>query len=208
MLRTQKVLNAFHKHWKGLLLLLLSFLILGVLLWRVHTLEKELDNKTQQITVMKQEQAENLNSLRNQLGLNKQNAEFLKEKIIASQHGLRQPETSYKEILRYGDSSVKVIEKKLATGDSTLPTEALEKSDKTVVVEQKDNHEFPIGIYKINTYRNWEAGLGFGYHKGDKYIPFSIQRNYDKQHSVMFEGHYDIDKKKVNGEEVQWKIHF
>ena len=208
MLRTQKVLNVFHKHWKGLLLLLLSFLILGVLLWRVHTLERELDNKTQQITVMEQEQAENLNSLRNQLGLNKQNAEFLREKIIASQHGLRQPETSYKEVLRYGDSSVKVIEKKLATGDSTLPPEALEKTDKTVVVEQKDNPEVPVGIYKINTYKNWEVGTGIGVQDGNPYIPLSVQRNYDRNHSILLEAHYGLRDQKVNGGEVQWKVHF
>ena len=187
---------------------MLSILIMGVLLWRVNTLERDLDNKTQQVNIMDAKHAEDLNSLRNQLDLNKQNAEVLREKIIEAQHGLRQPETVYKEVVSYGDSPTKVIEEKLATGDSTLPPEALEKTDKTVVVEQKDNPEIPVGIYKINTYKNWEVGTGIGVQDGNPYIPLSVQRNYDRNHSILLEAHYGLRDQKVNGGEVQWKVHF
>ena len=203
----QQIKSFFLSHWKELLILL-SILIMGVLLWRVNTLERDLDNKTQQINVMDEKHAEDLNSLRNQLDLNKQNAEVLREKIIEAQHGLRRPETVYKEVVSYGDSPTKVIEEKLAIGDSTLPPEALEKTDKTVVVEQKDNPEIPVGIYKINTYKNWEVGTGVGVQEGNPYIPLSIQRNYDRNHSIQLEAHYDLKDKKVNGGEVQWKAHF
>lgn len=203
----QQIKSFFQSHWKGLLILL-SILIMGVLLWRVNTLERDLGNKTQRINIMDEKHAEDLNSLRNQLDLNKQNAEVLREKIIGAQHGLRQPETVYKEVVRYGDSPTKVIEEKLATGDSTLPPEALEKTDRTVVVEQKDNPEIPVGIYKINTYKNWEVGTGIGVQNDNPYIPLSIQRNYDRNHSIMLEAHYDLRDQKVNGGEVQWKVHF
>lgn len=203
----QQIKSFFLSHWKELLILL-SILIMGVLLWRVNTLERDVDNKTQQIHVMDEKHAEDLNSLRSQLDLNKQNAEVLREKIIEAQHGLRRPETVYKEVVRYGDSTTKVIEEKLATGDSTLPPEALEKTDKTVVVEQKDNPEIPVGIYKINTYKNWEVGTGVGVQDGNPYIPLSIQRNYDRNHSILLEAHYGLRDQKVNGGEVQWKVHF
>lgn len=203
----QQIKSFFLSYWKELLILL-SILIMGVLLWRVTSLERDVDNKTQQIHVMDEKHAEDLNSLRNQLDLSKQNAEVLREKIIEAQHGLRRPETVYKEFVSYGDSPTKVIEEKLVTGDSTLPPEALEKTDKTVVVEQKDNHEIPVGIYKINTYKNWEVGAGVGVHEGNHYIPLSIQRNYDRNHSIQFEAHYDLKDQKVNGGEVQWKVHF
>ena len=204
---TQQIKSFFLSHWKELLLLL-SILIMGVLLWRVNTLERDLGNKTQQVNIMDAKHAEDLNSLRNQLDLNKQNAEVLREKIIEAQHGLRQPETVYKEVVNYGDSPTKVIEEKLATGDSTLPPEALEKADKTVVVEQKDNPEIPVGIYKINTYKNWEVGTGIGVQDGNPYIPLSVQRNYDRNQSILLEAHYDLRDQKVNGGEVQWKVHF
>ena len=203
----QQIKSFFLSHWKELLILL-SLLIMGVLLWRVNTLERDLDSKTQQVNIMDAKHAEDLNSLRNQLDLNRQNAEVLRGKIIEAQHGLRQPETVYKEVVRYGDSTTKVIEEKLATGDSTLPPEALEKTDKTVVVEQKDNPEIPVGIYKINTYKNWEVGTGVGVQDGNPYIPLSIQRNYDRNHSIQLETHYDLKDQKVNGGEVQWKVHF
>lgn len=203
----QQIKSFFLSHWKELLLLL-SILIMGVLLWRVNTLERDLDNKTNQINIMDEKHAEDLNSLRNQLDLNKQNAEVLREKIIEAQHGLRQPETVYKEVVRYGDSPTKVIEEKLATGDSTLPPEALEKTDRTVVVEQKNNPEIPVGIYKINTYKNWEVGTGIGMQDGNPYIPLSVQRNYDRNHSILLEAHYGLRDQKVNGGEVQWKVHF
>ena len=204
---TQQIKSFFLSHWKELLLLL-SILIMGVLLWRVHTLERDLDNKTQQVNIMDAKHAEDLNSLRNQLDLNKQNAEVLQEKIIEAQHGLRQPESVYKVPVSSHESVTTYVEKQLATGDSTLPPEALEKTDKTVVVEQKDNPEVPVGIYKINTYKNWEVGTGIGVQDGNPYIPLSVQRNYDRSHSILLEAHYGLRDQKVNGGEVQWKVHF
>lgn len=203
----QQIKSFFLSHWRELLLLL-STLIMGVLVWRVNTLERDMDNKTQQVRSMEAKNAEDLNSLRNQLDMNKKNAEVVRERIIEAQHGLRQPETVYKEVVSYRDTPTKVIEEKIATGDSTLPPEALEKTDRTVVVEQKDNLEIPVGIYKINTYKNWEVGTGVGYQDGEPYIPLSIQRNYDRNHSVMLEAHYGLKDQKVNGGEVQWKVHF
>ena len=203
----QQIKSFFLSHWKELLILL-SILIMGVLLWRVNSLERDLDNKTQQINVMDGKHAEDLTSLRNQLELSKQNAEVVRGKIIEAQHGLRPPETVYKEVVSSGGSPTKVIEEKLATGDSTLPPEALEKTDRTVVVEQKDNPEIPVGIYKINTYKNWEVGMGIGVQNDNPYVPLSVQRNYDRNHSIMLEAHYGLKDQQVNGGEVQWKVHF
>ena len=203
----QQIKSFFLSHWKGLLILL-SILIMGVLLWRVNYLERDLDNKTQQINIMDEKHAEDLNSLRNQLDLNKQNAEVLQEKIIEAQHGLIQPESVYKVPVSSNESVTTYVEKQLATGDSTLPPEALEKTDKTVVVEQKDNPEVSVGIYKINTYKNWEVGTGIGVQDGNPYIPLSVQRNYARNHSILLEAHYGLRDQKVNGGEVQWKVHF
>ena len=203
----QQIKSFFLSHWKELLILL-SVLFMGVLLWRVNTLERDLDNKTQQVNIMDEKHAEDLNSLRNQLDLNKQNAETLQKQIIEAQHGLRQPESVYKVPVSSHESVTTYVEKQLATGDSTLPPEALEKTDRTVVVEQKDNPEIPVGIYKINTYKNWEVGTGIGVQDGNPYIPMSIQRNYDRNHSILLEAHYGLRDQKVNGGEVQWKVHF
>lgn len=205
----QKVWSFFQLHWKGLLLLLFV-LLLGILLWRIHTLEKELDNSKQEVSVttMESRDAEDANSLENTLHINKQSAKEVQRGIIDAQHGLRRPESVYKTPRSEGDTSVKAVQKSIATAAPNVPKVALEKTDKTVVVEQKDNPEVSVGVYKINTYRNWELGTGIGHHDGDNYIPLSLQRNYAKNRSVMAEIHYDLDDRQVNGGELQWKVHF
>lgn len=203
----QKAVEYIRKFWKELLIVL-SLLLVGFLLWRVHILEGEIDKKIATITVMSQEHAENINSLQNELDVNKQNAEVLQRKIIDAQHGLRRPDAVYKVRYDTNGTIYTTLENKLATGDSTLPPEALEETDRTVVVEQKDNPEIPVGIYKINTYKNWEVGTGIGVQNDNPYIPLSIQRNYARNRSILLEAHYGLKDQQINGGEVQWKVHF
>lgn len=205
---TQKIMKLLVNHWKELILLL-SILLIGVLLWWVHSLKVELDNKEKQesIVTLTPPEAEDVTSLRNKLDINKNNAELAKEEIVKAQYGLSAPVMTYKATGKDTDTIIKETTEKVLKNDSTLPKEALADTDKTVVVEQKDNLEVPVGIYKINTYKNWELGIGAGY-QGNPYIPVSIQRNYDKNHSFMLEAHYDLKENKVNGGEVQWKYNF
>ena len=159
-------------------------------------------------TILTSEEAQNPNVLQNELKLNKPNAELAAAQIRDAQTAVKHPQTVYHEVYDHGDSVTHTVQKKLAKSDPTLPPEALAKTDKTVVAEQPENKEVPVGIYKINTYRNWELGIGTGIHNGRAYIPISLQRNYNKNHSVALEIHYDLREGKVNGGEVQWKVHF
>lgn len=167
------------------------------------------DSKTEQTVIMTPEEAQSENVLRNELKINKPNAEIAAGIIRDAQRGLRRPQSLYNEPNEGGGSVVAyTVKKKLDIGDPTLPPEALAKSDKTIVAEQPENKDVPVGIYKINTYRNWELGTGMGVHDGKAYIPVSLQRNYKKDRSVVLELHYDLKDNKVNGGEVQWKVHF
>ena len=87
--------------------------------------------------------------------------------------------------------------------DTTLPKEALKDTDKTVVATNGTK----VDVYKINTYRNWEAGVGIGKLNGKTYIPVAIQRNYDRCHSVELQANLDTAGH-VNGGQVMWKVHF
>lgn len=154
------------------------------------------------------EEAVNENVLENKLDMNKSNARETASYIREAQIGLRRPQTLYNE-RNEGESSVTyTVQEKLARNDATLPKEALTKTDATIVAAQPENNDVPVGIYKINNYRNWELGVGMGVHDGKTYIPVSLQRNYSKSHSVAAELHYDLKDNKVNGGEVQWKVHF
>ena len=159
-------------------------------------------------TILTSEEAQNPNVLQNELHLNKPNAELAAAQIRDAQTAVKRPQTVYNEGYEPGGSVTHTVQKKLAKNDPTLPPEALAKTDKTVVVEQPENKDVPVGIYKINNYRNWELGVGMGVHDSKTYIPISLQRNYSKDRSVVLELHYDLKDNKVNGGGVQWKVHF
>lgn len=186
-------------------LAVLLIFVLGVTcLFMTHRLKESQDA----VTTMTSEHAQNVNSLQNELKINKQNAEALQRDIIASQNATKRPQIVYTESLAPGGSVVKVVQDRLLRNDSTLPSLALEKTDRTVVAEQPNNKEVPVGIYKINTYRNWEMGVGIGVHEGDYYVPVSLQRNYSRNHSVEVEVHLKPTQKIVDGGEVKWNTHF
>ena len=158
--------------------------------------------------VLTPEEAVNENVLENKLDMNKSNARETASYIRDAQIGLRRPQTLYNERNDGGGSVTYTVQEKLARNDAALPKEALAKTDATIVAEQPENKDVPVGIYKINNYRNWELGVGMGVHDGKTYIPVSLQRNYSKSHSVAVEIHYELKDNKVNGGEVQWKVHF
>ena len=158
--------------------------------------------------VLTPEEAVNENVLENKLDMNRSNARETASYIRDAQIGLRRPQTLYTERNDGGGSVTYTVQEKLARNDAALPKEALAKTDATIVAEQPENKDVPVGIYKINNYRNWELGVGMGVHDGKTYIPVSLQRNYSKNHSVAIELHYGLKDNKVNGGEVQWKVHF
>lgn len=165
--------------------------------------------KTQEETiVLTPEEAVNENVLENKLDMNRSNARETASYIRDAQIGLRRPQSLYNERNNGGGSVTYTVQEKLARNDAALPKEALAKTDATIVAAQPENKDVPVGIYKINNYRNWELGVGMGVHDGKTYIPVSLQRNYSKNHSVAVELHYDLKDNKVNGGEVQWKVHF
>ena len=158
--------------------------------------------------VLTPEEAVNENVLENKLDMNKSNARETASYIRDAQIGLRRPQTLYNERNDGGSSVTYTVQEKLARNDAALPKEALAKTDATIVATQPENKDVPVGIYKINNYRNWELGVGMGIHDGKTYIPVSLQRNYKKDRSIVLELYYDLKDNKINGGEVQWKVHF
>lgn len=185
------------------------FVCLAIILCVFFLNKDDTGGKTQEEPiVLPPEDAANENVLENKLGMNKSNARETASYIHDAQIGLRRPQSLYNERNDGGSSVTYTVQEKLAKNDVTLPKEALAKTDATIVAEQPKNKDVPVGIYKINNYRNWELGVGMGVHDGKTYIPVSLQRNYNKNHSVAAELHYDLKNNKVNGGEVQWKVHF
>ncbi|WP_196599113.1 hypothetical protein [Pectinatus frisingensis] len=205
----------FLKYWK-LALFVLLIIVIAIMSFEIKHLKTKLTDNEQTITTMTEEQATNVNALQNELKVNKQNAETLAAYIEKIQAGTIKPDASFKVTASTPEQAVKEVVSQITAKDPTLPAAVYEKTDKTVVATQTSNTasdtstEYPVGVYKINTYRNWEIGTGIGEHNGDFYVPVSIQRNYSKNHSIEAEIHLDKDivKGHVSGGELKWNIGF
>lgn len=193
---------------KEKLILLTSVIVvcaLSYLVWHNHTTQSE---KLQQATIMSERQATNNNYLQNELRISKQNADMLADAVRQAQTGQLRPVNNFTIVAPSTQLAMEQVADRINSGDKTLPPVALEKTDRTVVAEQPTNKEFPVGVYKINNYRNWEWSVGFGQHGDDNYIPVGLQRNYSKNRALEVEIHLDASNvKKINGWEVKqvWK---
>lgn len=205
----ENVKAIFLKYWK-VAFLIIMLVVFAFMFFKIQHLEQQADKDKQEIQTMTAEHARNVNSLQNELGVNKQNAEVLAGYIKGIQANKTQPNTTFTIASTSPERAVERIIERMGSHDTTLTPLVYEKSDKTVVAPQPDNKDYQVGVYKINTYRNWEAGIGVGVHDQNFYIPVSIQRNYSKSHSVEAEIHLDKDivNKKVSGGAVKWNIHF
>ena len=107
-------------------------------------------------------------------------------------------------------ASEQVVER-INKQDATLPPATLEKSDRTAVV--KNDTEYKVDVLKINLDKTWELSTGLGFHRGDAYIPFGVQRNYAPNKAVAAEVHLVPEdlvkgKIKISGWEVKhvWRF--
>jgi len=93
---------------------------------------------------------------------------------------------------------------RINASDPTLPPQALEKTDRTVVVANTNKtpaSNYDVGFFKVNNYRAWEWGIGFGKHGGDRYIPVELQQNFSKDAAVSVEYHY-------GGHDPGWEVKY
>ena len=199
----------FQKYWK-VAFSILVLIIFICMLFKIQHLEQQVEKDKQEVQVITSEHAKNVNALQNELGVNKQNAEVLAKYIQGIQTGRVAPNAAFTITSSSPEQVVKEVVTRIESRDTTLPPSVYDKSDKTVVTQQPDNKDYQVGVYKINTYRNWEAGIGVGVQDGNVYVPISLQRNYDKNHSIEAEVHLDKDimEKNVSGGALKWNIHF
>nr|DAO79756.1 MAG TPA: hypothetical protein [Caudoviricetes sp.] len=201
---------------------LFTFVIVGIILIVISTMVQScmhfngglLDTQKKQdvVTVDTVKDAEDTNVLQNDLKVNKGNAKVIAAEVQRVHTGKTQPtehysyKTSAPNITQ--ESALKEVSEKVKSRDKHLPPLALKDTDKTLIAPSaKENVD--VDIYKINTYRNWELGVGVGTERGNVYVPISLQRNYSRNHSIVAELHLSPEKNmNISGGEVQWKIYF
>ena len=135
--------------------------------------------------------------------MSQQNAEMLADFIKKAQAGQVQPDNYFTVEAVDLPAAVEQVVEKINAKDPSLPEQALEKSDRTVVVQNTNKtsvSNYDVGVFKVNNYRNWEWSIGYGVEDGSKYVPISLQRNYSKDKALEAEMHVvpgDLAKGKI-----------
>lgn len=194
------------KYWKPICIILL---IVCMLVWVFNYYNQkqiEAEKRLQQVVQLSDQQASNINSLQNELKISNQNAITLANEIKKAQNNQMQPVTNITVQSPTIEQAVNDVSDRIKKQDTSLPPVALEQTDRTVVAPQPNNEDFQVGIYKINNYKNWYTGMGFGVHGGDVYIPVSSQRNFSKDAAVEVQLNLDPQEEmKVKGGQVLYK---
>lgn len=183
----------------GIVVLLLCVIVAGAVYY--HNAQEA---RYQQAILLTQDALKNINVLQNQVHMNQQNALALQDKLSQVEADKIQPVTNYYVAAPTVPDAAKKVQEQIKNNDPSIPPQALEKTDRTVVTPNEEKQK--VDVHKINLYRNWYVGAGVGWHKGDFYIPVAAQRNFSKDAAIEAQAHVNpADIKDINGGQVMYK---
>lgn len=198
--------NALTARGKIILSLIVFIVVLTICAAGYFTWQKHADTeaKLQQAIALSEQQAQDKNVLQNKLDISNQNAEMLTNFINKAQAGQVQPINHFTVQAPTVQVAAEDVAKRINSNDPTLPPQALEKTDNTIVTTNTNKTpqaNYDVAVFKNNNYRNWEWSAGYGQHGGDRYIPVELQRNFSKDNAVSYEHHFGGDN---SGWEVKY----
>lgn len=148
-------------------------LLLLALMYNVNTNHAE---ELRKVKILTAEQATNINALQNRLKVSEEQAEKLTEKIAEVQSNKVQPVSYITVTAPSIERATADVQERIDRKDPTLPPEALENSDRTVVTPQPDNDDYQVGIYKINLDKNNRIKAGFTHIDDKTYYALAYER--------------------------------
>lgn len=188
-----------------IIIVIIFSVVIGLMFKKIIDLQSDLDSKP---VIMTPEQATNPNYLQNKENMNRTDAEKTTVIIEKAQQGQVQPSSTIVIQAPTPEKATEVVKEKIEQKDPTLPPEALEKTDRTIIAEQPENKDYQVGVYKINLSKRWSIGTGLGKLDNKTYVPISFERLYKNNRSIEVQGNFDLEKKKINGIQVMHKWYF
>lgn len=113
--------------------------------------------KTEPI-VMPQEQTTDTQAVKKQLGVSQNTAEKITKEIHYIQTGETQPSVTYYVQAPTVETAAEKVAADIKDGQPTVPKEAAQKSDRTVVTADKDKQK--VDVYKINLNKAHKLKVG------------------------------------------------
>lgn len=109
---------------------------------------------------------ENNDTLQKDLDVNKQEASQIIDKIDAIEQGKIEPVATATIKSENLASATNEVVDKINNQDTSLPKEALEKTDKTIVTDNP-NQDYDIGVYKIDLEKDYKLKVGQTIYKNE-----------------------------------------
>lgn len=196
-------------HIKDILIIIILLCVSVYLYYSINN-QKRMEEELKQAQELTSEQAQSIEYLKNELNMKESDAKETVTIIKEAQNNQIPPTTSITIQAPSPQDAVEKVTEDINNKEEYLPKEALEDTDKTIVSEQPENEDYQVGVYKINTYRNWGVGTGIGTNNNDVYIPITVSRQYKKDKSIDFQVNLDPNNNnmKINGVQVVHKWHF
>ena len=195
-------------HIKDILIIIILICVSVYLYYNINN-QKRMEEELKQAQELTSEQAQSIEYLKNELNMKESDAKETVAIIKEAQNNQIPPTTSITIQSSTPQDAVNKVTEDINNKEEYLPKEAVEDTDKTIVSEQPENEDYQVGVYKINTYRNWGVGTGIGANNNDVYIPITVSRQYKKDKSIDFQVNLDPNNNiKINGVQVVHKWHF
>ena len=190
-----KIKEFINEHFESLLRILICLFIVCMAMYiSTNNLYVVPKDSNDDVVNMTPKQAQDENYVQNKLDTTKDEAKVIVVEVGKAQTNQIPPSTTVTINSTSPQEATKEITERIEKKDPTLPKEAIEDADKTIVAEQPENEEYKVGVYKINTYKNWGIGFGIGKVDGTEYIPIAIERQYAHNKSLEFQVNYNIDR--------------
>lgn len=156
--------------------ILLSAVIVGgvILIYRYHINTQE---QLEKAKILSEKQTTDIQILQNKLEINKQQANNLAKEINKAQNDKMQPVAHITVEAPNIDTAAKYVTEKINDKDETMPPQALEKTDRTVVAPQPENKTYPVGVYKINLEKKHKIKAGATVINNKPYWSIGYQQN-------------------------------
>lgn len=191
------------------ILLIVIIGIISYIAYNLYEQNKELEEKLDRATYVPTEQVTTTKYFEDEMDMKKDDAKDTVVIIEKAQENKIPPSTSITVQAPTPQQAATIVTEKIQNNDKDLPEEFTEEADKTIVTEQPKNEDYQVGVYKINNYKNWSAGVGVGTFDGDTYVPVTISRQLSKEKSIDFQINLDPDKGlKPNGFQIGMNWHF
>lgn len=164
---------------------IVSFLLICSLLSWLWQRANDAEGRYQRAIIIQQDQMKQSEQLSKALHISEMNSKELQAAYEALRH--RPPAASFTQKAPTIEVAAEQVAGRINTQDASLPSAALEKTERTAVVPI--DREYKVAVLKINLDKAWELSTGVGWHQGDVYLPVGVQRNYAAHKAIAVEVH-------------------